>query len=148
MTVERRGFLKLAAAFIGGMAVTKYVEPIIQVANTHKDWIEDKGDFCIVRVPDFKTFSSEVIEKPVIFILGANSVVRYVDVLGYVNLYGPNGGMVDNCRFDASRMVTEHGRHVVKAKGESLVFINVNIISSPLNCAGFQIFSNKELIPA
>lgn len=130
---QRRGFLKLAAAFIGGMVITKYAEPIIQIANTHHDWIEDKGDYCIVRVPDFKTFAKEVIDKPVIFILGEKAVVHSLAVCGCVNVYAPKGGMVNDCHFDASRMATEQKRTIITAKGEGLVLSGLHLIAGPSN---------------
>lgn len=133
MKIERRGFLKLAAAVIGGMAVTKYAEPLIQVAGAHHDWIEDKGDYCIIRVPDFKTFANEIIAKPVIFIMGEQAIVRSVDVGGFANVYAPKGGMVDACRFDGSRMVTEQKRPLVNIKGDGLMVTGVHFIGGPNN---------------
>ena len=107
MNIERRGFLKLAVAMIGGTAVTRYAEPLVDIADTNRDWIEDKGDYCVIRVPDFKTFANEVIAKPVIFLLGQQAAVQNVDIAGYANIYAPKAGRVFGCRFDGSRMVTE-----------------------------------------
>jgi hypothetical protein len=98
------------------------------VADTHHDWIEDKGDYCIVRVPDFKTFAHEAISKPVIFILGEQAIVRAVDVEGFANIYAPKGGLVTASRFDGSRMVTEQDRPLVNLKAEGLTISECNLI--------------------
>lgn len=139
MKIERRGFLKLGAVVIGGMAVTKYAEPLIQAADTHHEWIEDKGDYCIIRVPDFKTFANEIITKPVIFILGEQALVRGVDVGGFANVYAPKGGAVHESRFDASRMTVEKERALVNIKGEHITISHCQLIGPGASTAfGFQ----------
>ena len=145
--IERRGFLKLGAALIGALTLTKYAEPLVTVADTHHDWIEDKGDYLIVRVPDFKTFANEVISKPVIFILGEQAIVRAVDVEGFANIYAPKGGLVTATRFDGSRMVTEKERPLVNLKAKNLTISDCNFIgrelpllltSTPVQLADFR----------
>lgn len=130
MKIERRGFLKLGAALIGAMTLAKYAEPVVAVAETHHDWIEDKGDYCIVRVPDFKTFAHEAISKPVIFILGEQAIVRAVEVEGFANIYAPNGGLVTASRFDASRVVTEKERPVINLKAKDITISDCHLIGT------------------
>jgi hypothetical protein len=128
--IERRGFLKLGAALIGALTLAKYAEPMVAVTDTHHDWIEDKGDYMIVRVPDFKSFANEFIAKPVIFILGEQATVRAVEVEGYANIYAPKGGLVTASRFDGSRMVTEQDRPLVNLKAEGIEISNCHFIGN------------------
>ncbi len=130
MRIERRGFLKLGAALIGALTLTKYAEPLVAVADTHHDWIEDKGDYCIIRVPDFKTFAHEAISKPVIFILGEQAIVRAVEVEGFANIYAPKGGLVTASRFDGSRMVTEKDRPLVNLKAKDITISDCHFIGT------------------
>jgi hypothetical protein len=127
----RRGFLKIGAAILGSIGLVRYSEPIIEIAHTH-EWIEDKGDYAIVRVPDFKSFANEVINKPAIFIMGRDSVVKNVNVDGFVNFYAPNGGRITNSRFDSSQMVTENSRSPMNIKGQCVIASDCVIICNPI----------------
>lgn len=112
LDATRRGFLKIGTTILGGLTVAKYTEPLIDLAPSVHDWIEDRGDFVIVRVPKFKTFANEVINKPAIFLLGQGSTVTGVDVKGFANVrLGQRSRLLDS-RFDA-RMLTETERPVV-----------------------------------
>jgi hypothetical protein len=142
MSIERRGFLKLGAALVGALVLTRYAEPVVAVADTHHDWVEDKGDYVIVRVPDFKTFANEVISKPVIFILGEQAIVRAVEVEGFANIYAPKGGTVLESRFDASRMAVENERAVVGVKGKHITISQCHLIGTGATPAfGFSEYS-------
>ena len=111
--------MKLGLVAVGSLIVAKYAEPIVDTPEIKK-WIEDRGDFVIVRIPDFKTFANEVINKPAIFIMGQQAALRGVDVGGYVNVYAPDGGLVEGCRFDASQALAEHDRPVMKLQAANL----------------------------
>jgi hypothetical protein len=74
MNTTRRTFLRLTGAAAGALVIAKYAEPLAVLAD-HGPWVEDKGDFYIVRVPDFKTFANEHLEKPTIFLLGESATV-------------------------------------------------------------------------
>jgi len=124
MNIARRGFLQIATMLIGGVAIGKFIEPEIAIAKTHKDWIEDRGGFYIVRVPDFKTFSRERLDKPTIFLLGDESEVSYVDVTGYANFDIPKTGIIHSCSFDGSKMHVD-GR-------DSVVILNAGRQMPPL----------------
>jgi hypothetical protein len=117
--IARRGFLKVGAAILGGLAITRYSEPIIQIVEKN-EWIEDKGDYVIIRVPDFKTFANETIAKPAIFIMGQAATVKAIEVAGFANVYAPKGGLIMDSRFDASRMKTEEDRPVINLKAEGI----------------------------
>jgi len=125
MQIERRGFLKVGTALVGGVVLAKYVEPILAALPERHEWIEDRGDFLIVRVPDYKTFAKERLEKPTIFLMGERATVRDVRVIGFSNVYAPHGGIVSGCRFDGSSMATDTDRAVMTLKGHN-VFVEDN----------------------
>ncbi len=126
---SRRGFLKLGSAIVGGLSLIKYAEPAVQIPHSH-EWIDDKGDFVIVRVPAFKSFANELITKPAIFVLGERALVRAIEVRGYSNIYAPKGGTILGCYFDGSQMTTEMNRSVVH-----LVADNLGVTSCSFECA-------------
>ena len=126
----RRGFLKIGAAILGSIGIVRYSEPLIEIARSHK-WIEDKGDFVIVRVPDFKSFANETINKPAIFIMGQESTVKNLEVLGFANFYAPEGGSILQSRFDTSRMVTEITRSPVTIKGQCVIMNECAFMTAP-----------------
>lgn len=114
--LKRRGFLKLGAVTVGGLAVTKYAEPFITTPES-KDWITDKGDYVIVRVPDYKTFAREVIDKPAIFILGTRSFVSGVDVTGFVNVAFSPGSVFEQSRINCEKVIAQGARHPMVITG-------------------------------
>lgn len=142
----RRGFLKLGTAVIGGMAITRYAEPIIQLAD-RLEWVEDKGDYCIIRVPDFKTFANESITKPAIFILGELAIVRSVRVEGFANIYAPKGGRVMDSLFDSSRMVVKKERPVVNLNAKDTIISDCQFIGNGFGSA-LQITNNGLIATA
>lgn len=101
MNLLRRVFLGAGAVAVGGLLVKRYTEPFGQVAAEYKDWIEDKGDYCIIRVPDGKAFINERIDKNVILLLGAYSTFKGIDVRGYANIATRGPASIVGCRFDA-----------------------------------------------
>lgn len=136
----RRGFLKIGTAILGTLTVTKYAEPLIDLTPSVHDWIDDRGDFVIVRVPSLKTFANEVIRKPAILLLGHHSTVLGVDVHGFANVrMGDQARLLDS-RFDA-RMRTETERPVVHLSSELPggfgILENCHIISGASSTAAF-----------
>lgn len=120
MSETRRGFLKLLGAVAASVGIVKYAEPLLSIPQAGHDWIEDRGDFYIVRVPDFKEFARETLEKPTIFLLGEMAIVRDVRVTSFANVHSPRGGLVHGCIFDSSKAEAENDRPVMKLKGESV----------------------------
>lgn len=103
---NRRSFLKTGTTLVGGVLLTKYIEPIVPIAELNKhEWIEDKGDFYIVRVPDSKTFAKEILDKPTIFLLGHYSVVKDIVVNGYINVAIKGESLIHDCIIDASKIM-------------------------------------------
>jgi hypothetical protein len=116
--IERRGFLKVATMMVGSVLVAKYIEPAIELIKPEKHtWIEDKGDFYIVRVPEYKTFAKEILDKPTIFLMDHHSTVTQVDVKGYSNIKMSGYCTVTESRFDVSEMITEQERSVLLVNG-------------------------------
>lgn len=134
---QRRGFLKIACSIIGSVGIAKYAEPFFKIANTYSDWIEDKGDFLIVRIPDFKTFKSESLLKPTIFLLGQNSIIKNIDVEGFVNIHAPKGGACYESRFDTSKMSIERQRPVVELKVEQFSFSSCDFNGTSRTCISY-----------
>jgi hypothetical protein len=113
----RRTFLKLAGAAVGALALTRYAEPLALVSDVrpkYADWIEDRGDFYIVRVPDFQSFARERLKKPTILLLGENATVADIQVDAFVNIQAPKGGRIMACSFDARNVRVGRNRPVVE----------------------------------
>ena len=125
----RRGFLKMVGA-VAALGVTKYAEPMVPVAPEYRDWIEDRGDFFILRVPDFKSFAGEVLNKPSLILLGRRAELRNTTVHGYTNLYVPQGGLVSESTFDGSSMKTARDRGTLWVQGESVTLEGCFFIGS------------------
>lgn len=126
----RRGFLKLGAAVVGSLAIMRYAEPIIQLTK-HHEWIEDRGDFVIVRIPDFKSFANEQINKPVVFLMGEQSTIRNIDVKGFANIYAPRGGSFTDSSFDSRHIVTESNRSAIELRGQGMIIGGIKMQFTP-----------------
>lgn len=103
MVSTRRAFLRALGAAAAAIGITRYAEPELLIPDVHHDWIEDRGDFYVVRVPDFKTFANETLNKPTIFLLGQESTMKYVEVNSYANIAMGLGASVLSSRFDSSK---------------------------------------------
>lgn len=134
--IIRRGFLKLMGAAGAAVALARYSEPVIAMPAC-KDWIEDKGDYYIVRVPDFKTFVNVKLDKPAIFGLGEAAVVRGVSVMGFSNVYAPRGGKVLESQFDARGMTVGRARSVVHLAGSDMELSGCTVYGSGEGAAIF-----------
>ena len=114
MLQNRRSFLKTGTTLVGGVLLTKYIEPIVPIAELKKhEWIEDKGDFYIVRVPDSKTFANEMLDKPTIFLLGHYTVVKDIVVNGCVNVVAKGESLIHDCNIDASKIMLPNPRPII-----------------------------------
>ena len=145
---NKRGFLKLASALVGGLMVTKLsAAPIIDFTKkVSHDWVEDRGDFYIVRVPDYKTFSNEVLDKPTVFLLGDQTTVRGVSIDGYANVYSKNGYIrIVESRFDCSLHTFDTNRNIIEASGyKQLDIFGCQFYNSPMS-ANVAMFDHTRL---
>ena len=117
-TNTRRTFLKLAGAAAAAMGITRYAEPMEIVPEfRHGDWIEDRGDFYIVRVPDNKVFANEILTKPTIFLLGQSAIVRQIELHGFCNVHAPRGGEIVGSVIDARKALIGRDRPVMELAG-------------------------------
>ena len=98
--IARRGFLKVLGAIAASTGIIHYAEAKVLMPE-QGSWIEDKGDYYIVRIPDGKTFARETLDKPTIFGFGRDSSMREVTVNGFSNLYLQSGASTYDCAFDA-----------------------------------------------
>lgn len=102
--LNRRTFLKLTAAAGAAVGLVRYAEPLQKIMAEHHDWVEDRGDFYIIRVPARQMFAREVLSKPCIFLLGEMAMVADVTVNGFVNLQAPRGGTWTGGMINASNV--------------------------------------------
>lgn len=114
----RRAFMKMAgvAGLAAAAPITLYSQPLVRVTNSH-EWIEDRGDFYIVRVPDGKTFAEEALEKPTIIQMGARSKIRRIWIEGFTNVYAAGEFSIEASSFDARGMATSARRPVLHLNG-------------------------------
>jgi hypothetical protein len=118
----RRTFVKKSMALVGGLSVITYAEPKVLFFKD-VDWVTDKGDYYIVKVPDFKMLSREIFDKPCIILLGERAVVSDVRVQGFVNITAPRCGLVKDCHFDASSSQVLRDRPaMIVEKSQALAF--------------------------
>lgn len=120
MDKTRRGFFKVLGAVASAAYLpTLYQEKNFQMADSYRDWIEDMGDFYIVRVPDLMTFSKVTLDKPTILQLGFRSVFSNCKIQGYTNVYNTGGEfkLIDNI-FDASGIRLTKNRYPLEFKGK------------------------------
>lgn len=137
---NRRGFLKLLGAAVGAAAVPgilTYAEPLLAIPIEGREWVEDRGDFYVVRVPDFKTFAREVLDKPTIFLLGQQAILTNVLVSGFANLSAPRAGVIRDCTFDAREVASLQPRTVltIGAATTQLSMIGCNLLGASKGCA-------------
>lgn len=112
----RRTFLKLAGA-VSALGLVRYEEPLQAIPNERVgDWIEDRGDFYIVRVPRWKSFANEFLHKPTIFLLEEGSLISHIGVLGFVNLQSPHGATAIDLAIDASRCSVRRKRPILEVQ--------------------------------
>lgn len=114
ISYSRRTFLKIGSILTGGLVLSKYTEPIVEIVEPYRHrWVEDMGDFYIVRVPDSKSFSNELLDKPTIFLLERFAIVNSVSVIGYSNISHKGQSKIYDCMFDCSEMVMSTNRAVL-----------------------------------
>lgn len=143
--IQRRTFLKVASSTVGAMVVHKYAEPFEVLPEN--DWITDRGDFYIVRVPDFKTFKNELLNKPTIFILGQSAVVSGCEVIGFANIAAPKGGTFDSCKVDSSAMEVPRKRSIIEIREDGLVLTGNHVIGRQFTDSGIFFESNHHMNP-
>lgn len=126
----RRAFLKVAAGLAAGLGLTKYAEPLLAISD-QGDWIEDRGSFVILRVPDGKSFANEVINKPAIVLLGVKSAIRDTSFNSYMNIkFSPNS-IAESLKVDTTTSYTERARSSIVISGEGGNFRDSQIVSGP-----------------
>ena len=130
--IERRTFLKLASA----VGLAKYSEPVVArlVEPARHQWIEDKGDYIIVRVPECKTFANETLLKPAILLLGSGSIVSRITSKSYVNALFEPGSVMKECLLDGRHMTTEEPRAVMMVAGSGFDILDLegHVCDQPL----------------
>lgn len=136
--LNKRGFLKIASALVGGLTFSKYTNAELLVpeknVSVFQDWIEDRGDFYVVRVPDFKSFSNEILNKPTVFLAGHNSSISRIRIDGFVNIHSKNGHIrLTESEIDATRHAFDGRRSVIEVSGYSGLEFSDCHIKCPAN---------------
>lgn len=117
--LSRRGFLVVASGLVttisDAMRPTQGLIALVEAENESpvesvSDWITDKGDFYVVRVPAGKTFSIDLLDKSSVFYLENAAMVTRTQINGFVNVvFETNLGQVKECYFDATNTVLASG---------------------------------------
>lgn len=117
--LSRRGFLVVASGLVttisDAMRPTQGLIALVETENESpvesvSDWITDKGDFYVVRVPAGKTFSIDLLDKSSVFYLENAATVTRTSVNGFVNVvFETNLGQVKECYFDPTKTVLASG---------------------------------------
>lgn len=116
MTTNRRAFLKIA----GALGVVCYAEPLLAIEPEH-DWVQDKGSYLLVRIPDGKTFANETFTKPAVILMGAYSEMRDIRSNSYANIACAGGNRIRDLAFDCRGMMTEKPRSIILVRGDSYI---------------------------
>lgn len=147
--LNKRGFLKIASALVGGLTLSKYTNAEFFVSekkvSAFQDWIEDRGDFYVVTIPDFKSFSNEILNKPTVFLAGHNSSISRIRITGFVNIHSKNGHvLLTESEIDVTQHAVDCRRYVIEASGYSGIELSGCHIKCPENnqlSGGFSLTS-------
>lgn len=130
--MQRRTFLKVlgaGAAAIGiGSKLNQYLESteFIPEYSQYKDWIQDKGSYLLVRIPDGKSMANVTFDKPTLFIMGEHSWLDRIRMNDYCNIYAPSHAKIINSLFDIEQsvIVNDSNRTAIKLcdNASNLVF--------------------------
>lgn len=114
----RRGFLKLGVTMAGGIAIAQYSMPDA-IAKSPHPWVTDMGDYYIVDIPDFKRFSYETLDKPVVMVFGERAEASNLEIKGFLDMHFPKSGTLKDCRIDASQCNAIGRKFVIDSFGEN-----------------------------
>jgi hypothetical protein len=114
----RRGFLKLATTFVGGIAVAQYVQPEMVLPELHP-WVTDMGNFYYVKIPAGRTFSNEKLDKPCVFLFGERSTACNLEINGFVDAHFPQGMFFKDNTIDASRYLIDGRTDAIELFGSN-----------------------------
>lgn len=140
--MQRRSFLALA----GATSLACYAEPFTLIQDARHEWIEDKGDYVIIRVPDFKTFASETISKPAILLLGQGATARDVEFGSYLNLHGKPQSRLMKFRLDASRATTQTPRPTLRMNASHALVIDGAIQTGPTDTFAISVEHSNDCL--
>lgn len=121
--ITRRGFLRVLSGASAVIAITSTARSLMlydeqdlerPISLRYRDWVEDRGDFYVVRVPSGKSFAKEFLNKPVVMILGRGSLATNLRIDGFVNLYGDRGSVLSNTYIDSSGYQSVQSRSALK----------------------------------
>lgn len=137
--IHRRSFLRIGAAAAGVLMLPVYAEPEGNEPieeSAQKNWVDDRGSFYLVRVPDEKTFSREMFDKPTIFLLGVNARVSQCAVFGHTNILMKSGSQFVESEVDVRRCLIQDPRPpmVIQSDPHTNVFLERLYIKNSDQC--------------
>lgn len=124
----RRTFLKVLGAGAAVASAPQLYREAHRFVAKPKDWIEDHGDFLVVRVPDGKTFAKERLRKPVLLFMGNRTLFHDCEIAGFCNVYAGEEFAITDTFFDVSQMRLTEDRaalHLLKGSHGLLSRISV-----------------------
>lgn len=128
----RRTFLKVLGAGAAVASAPQLYREAHRFVSQPKDWIEDRGDFLVVRIPDGKTFANEVLGKPTLLFMGNKTQFRNCEVKGFCNLYAKTDFAVLDSTFDVSNVrMTEDRAALYIVKGNQGLVDGFRVIGLP-----------------
>lgn len=115
----RRTFLRLAAS----TPIALYSEPWALVVNAGRKWVEDRGEYLVIRIPENEMFRDEELTKPAIVFMGRCAVMKGVRTEHFTNIFGAGYNAIFDTYFDGRKIQSERPRALVevKSKGEILI---------------------------
>jgi hypothetical protein len=132
--------MKIATTLVGSVLVAQYVEPLVAMPAP-KRFVDDRGDYLIVRIPNGECVHDEEFKKPILLILeGPYALFSSCLVTGFANVLAPNGGSIHDCYFDGIAMRTKKPRAVVhvETSGGGMQFHSCRVVGNEFNSSAFE----------
>lgn len=157
LTLSRRGFMVAASALAASVGIGNKLVTLIETENEtpiqkYSDWITDRGDYYIVRIPHGKSFSNHTFDKSVAFYMENDTTVSNVSVNGFTNLIMQQKDsrvMVRDSLFDSTstKLASGKSRAVVLIDGslDQSVFTGLHVQPGPSNDCCIRFHDQEKL---
>jgi hypothetical protein len=132
--------MKIATTLVGSVLVAQYVEPLVAMPAP-KRFVDDRGDYLIVRIPNGEHVRDEEFKKPILLVLeGPYALFSSCLVTGFANVLAPNGGLIYDCLFDGAAMRTKNPRSVVLVESgtQGMEINGCSMITNDYNSSAFE----------
>lgn len=143
----RRTFLKVLGASAAVASAPQLYREAHRFVAKPKDWIEDHGDFLVVRVPDGMTFAKEKLGKPVLLFMGNRTRFHDCEITGFCNVYAGKEFAITDTVFDVSQMrLTEVRAAVHLLKGSHGLLNHISVRFPAQQAADFGVCGKTRAI--